>query len=100
MNPLLSSKEQPISGGEAGAKTALPGWILFMEKAVDKFPADDFTIPPNVVSVRIDMETGKLSHRNDYTSRFEYFISGTEPTEYAQDERDNKDIFNNEDGLF
>ena len=100
MNPLLSSKEQPISGGEAGAKTALPGWILFMEKAVGKFPADDFTIPPNVVSVRIDMETGKLSHRNDYTSRFEYFISGTEPTEYAQDERDNKDIFNNEDGLF
>lgn len=100
MNPLLSSKEQPISGGEAGAKTALPGWILYMEKAVGQFPAEDFTIPPNVVSVRIDMETGKLSHRNDYTSRFEYFISGTEPNEYAQDERDNKDIFNNEDGLF
>ena len=65
MNPLLSSKEQPISGGEAGAKTALPGWILFMEKAVGKF--QPMTLPfTQRGECEIDMETGSYRIENDY----------------------------------
>ncbi|MGM0526021.1 MAG: penicillin-binding protein 1A [Pseudomonadota bacterium] len=101
MHPLLDSKQQSISGGEAGAKTALPGWILFMEEAVSAYPSDNLMIPPGVVNVRIDLETGKLSHRTDHTTRFEYFISGTEPTEYIDRSESNDNIFDDdEDGLF
>ena len=101
MNPLLDSQQQPISGGEAGAKTALPGWILFMEKALAEYPAGNMMIPPGVVNVRIDRETGKLSHYTDYTSRFEYFISGTEPTDYVNKEKSKDNIFEeDDDGLF
>ncbi|MBF38311.1 penicillin-binding protein 1A [Idiomarina sp. UBA4520] len=99
-HPDVDSSQQAITGGEAGAKTALPGWILFMEKAIPEYPAREFSIPPGVVNVRIDLETGKLSRKNDYTSRFEYFIKGTEPTEYVRGDSNNDDIFEDEGGLF
>lgn len=99
-HPDVDSSQQAITGGEAGAKTALPGWILFMEKAIPEYPAREFSIPPGVVNVRIDLETGKLSRKNDYTSRFEYFIRGTEPTEYVRGDGNNDDIFEDEGGLF
>ena len=99
-HPEVDSSQQAITGGEAGAKTALPGWILFMEKAIPEYPAREFSIPPGVVNVRIDLETGKLSRKNDYTSRFEYFIRGTEPTEYVRGDSNNDDIFEDEGGLF
>lgn len=97
MNPLLDSKQQAISGGEAGAKTALPGWILFMEEALPHYKSGNMMIPPGIVNVRIDLETGKLSHLTDHTTRFEYFVEGTEPKEYADREQNNGDIFNNDD---
>ncbi len=62
-HPEVDSSQQAITGGEAGAKTALPGWILFMEKAIPEYPAREFSIPPGVVNVRIDLETGKLSRK-------------------------------------
>ncbi|WP_404400616.1 penicillin-binding protein 1A [Idiomarina seosinensis] len=101
MHPLLDSSQQAISGGEAGAKTALPGWILYMEEAVKEYPADNLMIPPGVVNVRIDLETGKLTHRTNYTTRFEYFINGTEPTDYVDRSQDNTNIFDeDEDSVF
>lgn len=101
-HPEVDSSQQAISGGEAGAKTALPGWILFMEEALPVFPSREFGIPPGVVNVRIDLDTGKLTHKNDYTTRFEYFIRGTEPTEYIRKEKNfDGNIFEeNDDGLF
>ncbi|WP_369742870.1 penicillin-binding protein 1A [Pseudidiomarina sp. PP-1MA] len=99
MNENLSSAEQPISGTEAGAKTALPMWIDFMEVAVQDVPVEPFIVPPGLVSARIDLATGKLSRANDYTSRFEYFLPGTAPTEYAKGET-NRDIFAEDDSIF
>ena len=70
-----------ISGGEAGARTAQPAWLTFMETALEDVPLQRKQLPADIVQVRIDRDTGKLSNRNDYTSMFEYFIKGTEPTE-------------------
>lgn len=70
-----------VSGGEAGAKTAQPAWVAFMDKALEDVPVQRKQLPSDIVKVRIDRDTGKLSNRNDYTSMFEYFIKGTEPTE-------------------
>jgi len=72
-----------ISGAESGAKTAQPAWVDFMRAALDGMPEAPIELPEGLVSVRIDLETGLLSHKNDYTSRFEYFIKGTAPTKYV-----------------
>lgn len=78
-NNNLDKKQ--ISGGEAGAKTAQPAWVTFMETALEDVPVQRKQLPSDIVKVRIDRDTGKLSNRNDYTSMFEYFEKGTEPTE-------------------
>lgn len=72
-----------ISGAESGAKTALPAWVEFMSVALDGKPDAPIEPPEGLVSIRIDLETGLLSHKNDYTSRFEYFEKGTAPTKYV-----------------
>ncbi|WP_417657834.1 penicillin-binding protein 1A [Pseudidiomarina aestuarii] len=100
MNENLDSSEQEISGVEAGAKTALPMWIEFMETAVQDVPTEPFDVPPGLVSARIDMATGKLSRNSDYTTRFEYFLPGTAPTEYAEEGSSSSNIFDDEDSIF
>jgi len=72
-----------ISGAESGAKTAQPAWVEFMKAALEDKPEAPIEPPEGLVSVRIDLATGLLSHKNDYTSRFEYFEKGTAPTKYV-----------------
>lgn len=101
LNANLGRDRQPIVGSEAGATTSLPGWINFMEAVKEDFPMQPFELPPDVVSVRIDDETGKLSNRSGYTSLFEYFIRGTEPTEFVETDDNSPRLFeDNEDELF
>ncbi len=70
------------TGKEFGAKSAQPAWIDFMKIALNDVPLEPFEPPAGIVSVRIDKATGKLTNKTDKTSLFEYFASGTEPTEY------------------
>lgn len=72
-----------ISGTEFGARTALPAWISFMRDVLPAYPQQSITAPVGISSVRIDLATGLLSRRNDYTSGFEFFKLGTEPSQYA-----------------
>lgn len=101
LNSNLGRDRQPIVGSESGATTSLPGWIAFMESVMGDFPLEPFELPPEVVSVRIDDETGKLSNQSGYTSLFEYFVSGTEPTEFVDNEDNSPRLFeDDEDELF
>ncbi|MEJ2764538.1 PBP1A family penicillin-binding protein [Photobacterium sp. MCCC 1A19761] len=77
-------KEQ-ISGAESGAKTAQPAWVSFMEQALVDVPIQRKQLPDGIIQVRIDRDTGKLSNRTDFSSMFEYFEKGTEPTETASE---------------
>ncbi|EWH09247.1 penicillin-binding protein 1A [Catenovulum agarivorans DS-2] len=81
-NPNLG-KDQ-VFGKEFGAQTALPAWIEFLRVALADVPQQASAIPDNIVSVRIDNETGKLTTQADHTSLFEYFIKGTEPSSYVE----------------
>ncbi|WP_372759895.1 penicillin-binding protein 1A [Pseudoalteromonas sp.] len=72
-----------ISGAESGAKTAQPAWNKFMKLVLAGQPEAPIEPPEGLVSIRIDLATGLLSHKNDYTSRFEYFEKGTAPTKYV-----------------
>ncbi len=103
-NSNLSNKAQE-TGSEAGAITALPGWIKFIDQISDSIPVSYREIPEGIVSVRIDRKTGLLSRSTDHTTRFEYFIKGTEPTKYVDEFSpvtidDEKDMIEDEEGLF
>lgn len=100
LNANLGRQRQPIVGSEAGGTTALPGWILFMETALQHVESNPFELPSNMVSVRIDQPTGRLTNRTDHTSMFEYFIRGTEPTEFAEQNGRGRQVFEDEEGLF
>ncbi|HBZ15174.1 peptidoglycan glycosyltransferase/peptidoglycan DD-transpeptidase MrcA [Pantoea sp. NPDC088449] len=70
-----------ISGYEGGAKSAQPAWDDYMKSALEGVPVQPLTPPDGVVTVNIDRSTGKLA--NGGNSRQEYFINGTQPTEYS-----------------
>ena len=71
-----------ISGYEGGAKSAQPAWDEYMKSALDGVPVQPLTPPDGVVTVTIDRSTGKLANGGGNT-RQEYFINGTQPTEYS-----------------
>ncbi|QHM73506.1 peptidoglycan glycosyltransferase/peptidoglycan DD-transpeptidase MrcA [Mixta intestinalis] len=71
-----------ISGYEGGAKSAQPAWDDYMKAALDGVPEQPLTPPPGIVTVTIDRSTGKLANGGGNT-RQEYFIEGTQPTEYS-----------------
>ncbi|NAW67898.1 PBP1A family penicillin-binding protein [Vibrio sp. V27_P1S3P104] len=92
--------EDDISGAEAGAKTAQPAWIDFMRSALENIAVEKPSIPDNIVRVRIDRETGLLTNKLDGSSMFEYFIQGTEPTEYVVEEAQSLYSTDSESELF
>jgi penicillin-binding protein 1A len=75
-----------LIGTEDGAKAAGPAWIRFMEYALEDKPYSPLPIPEDIVRVRIDRTSGKLTNRTDHTTLFEYFLQGTEPTVYVRDD--------------
>lgn len=73
----------PITGAEAGGKTAQPAWINFMVDALAVTTVEHKKLPDNIISVRIDRKSGLLTNKTDPgSSMFEYFIKGTEPTQH------------------
>lgn len=99
-NANLGDERQPIRGAESGAKTAEPAWIDFMQHALADVPEQNKTVPPGIVKVRIDRETGLLTRKTDHTSMFEYFIKGTEPTEYVSSQSDGNIYESGTESLF
>lgn len=97
LNSNLTREEQPIVGAEAGATTSLPGWILYMQDVLPMTKANAAKVPNGIISIRIDEKTGLLSRRADYTSTFEYFIQGTAPDQYVNDDDQAPLIFEDED---
>lgn len=73
-----------VSGGEFGARTALPAWVDFMQETALSQPVVKKQRPTTISTARIDRETGLLTRQTDHTSLFEYFRSGSMPTEYAE----------------
>lgn len=96
------SKNQ-ITGTASGAKSAQPAWVDFMKIALTDLPFEPFEPPAEIVSVRIDKATGKLSAKGKL---FEYFQLGTVPTEYVSQDnsigifQNDSDVKSEEDELF
>ena len=88
--------EDQIIGKEFGAKSAQPAWITFMQTALKDMPVEAFEQPEDMISVRIDKATGKLTTKTDKTSLFEYFMAGTAPTEYVTQDTSSEILYGEE----
>ena len=76
-------KPRPGGNGFTGGAVAAPIWERFMRKAAASKPTVDFQAPDSVVSVSIDPATGGLATANCPERRDEFYMAGTEPTEYC-----------------
>lgn len=65
------------------AKISQHIWSRFMNQATQGKPSKIFSVPNGVKAVYIDDETGKLAHPDQKHAHLEYFVAGTEPTEYS-----------------
>jgi penicillin-binding protein 1A len=72
-----------LGNKETGARAALPVWISVMAKALEDKPIEDFLPTADVVSVKIDPETGLLAREGQADAITDVFRRGTEPTQYA-----------------
>ncbi len=79
---LSGAIKDQASGYEGGAKSAQPAWDDYMKVALEGVALQPLVPPDGITTVTIDRSTGKLS-KGGGNSRQEYFISGTEPTEYS-----------------
>ena len=68
---------------ETGARAALPIWIGVMARALADKPAEDFPVPEDVVSVKIDPSSGLLAREDAVDAITDVFRKGTEPTKLA-----------------
>ncbi|MFZ5523193.1 MAG: penicillin-binding protein 1A [Pseudomonadota bacterium] len=73
--------DQPRSLGdrETGGGAALPIWMSYMEKILKDVPEAVYTMPDNMVAVRINDE----GFRDNNSSRAEYFYQENVPPEHA-----------------
>ncbi len=78
-------KPKPGGRGFTGGAVAAPIWERFMRSAVASRPVADFPQPETVISVAIDPRTGLLATMDCPERRDEFFIAGTQPTEYCSE---------------
>jgi penicillin-binding protein 1A len=76
----------PLGRKEFGGTAALPIWINFMGRALRDSPQRERALPPGIVHVRIDPDTGKLASSRQSNAIFEYFREEYVPAQDSQEE--------------
>ena len=79
----LFSMTQPK---EFGGTAALPIWIDFMREALRDKPEVSRPLPPGIVHVKIDPDTGLLAASRQRNAIFEYFREEYVPGQGAEQE--------------
>jgi penicillin-binding protein 1A len=76
-------EKKPIGSGETGSVTALPIWMDFMKKYIerrgDKENPPKFEAPGNIIFMPVSRETGEVVD-DEGAGISEAFISGTQPS--------------------
>lgn len=73
--------QKPLGRGETGGRAALPVWINYMQEALRDVPVNLEQQPENIVTVRIDADSGKRASKYSSKTLFEMYKLGTEPAE-------------------
>ncbi len=87
----------PLGPGEEGSRTALPVWIEFMREALKGVPENQMPMPPGIVSVLIDRESGCPARAGQSNVTFEIFRQEHVPECETVEEL--PDIFNDTTGI-
>jgi len=66
-------------GTEQGGRTAIPAWIDFMKVALDGQDEHDLPLPPGVLSLRVNPETGKQAADCSREFTTELFLYENQP---------------------
>ncbi|MEP6389875.1 MAG: penicillin-binding protein 1A [Halioglobus sp.] len=88
----------PLGRREFGGTSALPIWINFMREALADSPDTPRQLPPGIVNVRIDPETGELAAAGQRNAIFEYFREEYVPRQQSDEssqganDRDTEDL--------
>ena len=69
----------PMGRGEVGGRNALPIWIEYMRTALKDVPVTTPARPANIVTLRINLETGCPAGANDDNAEFEVFMAARLP---------------------
>jgi len=70
---------KPMGTGEVGSRTALPMWIEYMRTALRDVPVTRFKRPADIVTLRINRETGCPASADDANAEFEVFMADRLP---------------------
>jgi penicillin-binding protein 1A len=70
----------PLGYGETGGKTALPIWMDYMQAAIAKYGAPEFTAPEGITNILVNKETGRPVSSGDTNGFMESFAEGMDPT--------------------
>ncbi len=73
--------DQPQSLYEYSWRAAMPIWIDFMRAALAGTPETQYTVPADIVMVRINPNTGLLASPDEQDAIFEMFRKNTAPTQ-------------------
>jgi penicillin-binding protein 1A len=76
----------PLGRREFGGTAALPIWIEFMREALRDKPEKQRPLPPGIVNVKIDPESGLLVDSGQRNAIFEYFRVEHVPEKLAGEE--------------
>ena len=74
----------PLGSRETGSSAALPLWIYFMENAMKGVPEKVKEVPPGIVTVKIDPDTGLLAAQGQPNAIFEMFRTDNIPKQTAR----------------
>jgi penicillin-binding protein 1A len=74
--------QKPLGARETGGRAALPMWIDFMREALQGMPINLEEQPENILTLRIDADTGERATAQTASSRFEIFEVGSEPAAF------------------
>lgn len=70
---------ESLGSGEQGSRTALPIWMEFMRIALRGAPEHQMPMPPGIVTVLIDRDSGCPAHAGKPNTVFEIFREGHVP---------------------
>ncbi len=71
---------EPLGRGEVGGRAALPAWIDFMKVALNGIEEKVPDLPPDMITMRIDVDTGEPVGAGSANAIFEVFETKNAPT--------------------
>jgi penicillin-binding protein 1A len=76
---------RPMGKYETGSRAAAPIWVQYRQAVEGDYPPEDFSKPPGIVMVKVDLDTGLLAGPWSENTAFLPFKSGTEPKTVTPD---------------